>query len=95
MFSRISYPAKSHLSRVHICFTHSFDDANRYRCVGACDICVCFRLCSCSLLHMYHFKKVIIRMINDPYLPLGLHVKAVLFCPSPKDEKYNGSTINN
>ena len=39
-------------------------------------------------------KKVIIRMINDPYLPLGLHVKAVLFCPSPKDEKYNGSTIN-
>lgn len=41
-----------------------------------------------------HFKKVIIRMINDPYLPLGLHVKAVLICPSPKDERYNESTIN-
>lgn len=58
-------------------YIHSFDDAERYRCVGACGICVCFRLWSCSLLHMYHFKKV--RMINDPYLPLGLHVKAVFF----------------
>lgn len=41
-----------------------------------------------------HFKKVVIRMINDPNLPLGLHVKAVLFCPSPKDERSNEPTIN-
>lgn len=93
MFSRIPYPAKSHLSRIHICFTHTVLMMLRYRCVGACGICVRFRLWSCSLLHMYHFKNVIIRMINDPYLPLGLHVKAVVFCPSPKDEKYE-STIN-